>query len=209
MLARFIDGPARVRLHVPPPLDTPMSVRQIEPDGFGMYAGDTLVGSAFPDRFELDLPPAPTQDQAADARSRYPCYDHHVFPTCFVCGPARPAQDGLDIFAGQVEGRSVLACPWTPAPDLLDEAGVVRPEVVWAALDCPGYFACMGDDIRPAVLGELRLELPSPVRGGRDLVVYAWPLGEDGRKLFAGAALADTSGRVLARARSTWILLRP
>lgn len=208
MLARFIDGPARVRLHVPPPLDALMAVRAIEQGGFGMFAGDTLVGSAFPDRFELDVPPAPSLDQAADARTRYRCYEHHVFPTCFVCGPGRPAQDGLDVFAGEVKGQSVLACPWTPAPDLLDEGGKIRTEIVWAALDCPGYFACMGDDIRPAVLGELRLDLSLPVQGGQALVVYSWPLGEDGRKLYAGAALADASGRVLARARSTWILLR-
>jgi hypothetical protein len=208
MLAAFINGPARVRLHVPPPLDTPMVVREIEQQGFGMFAGETLVGSAFPTHLELDVPPAPSLDSAADASTRYPCYEHHVFPTCFVCGPGRPSHDGLDVFAGPLKNRGVLASPWTPAPDLLDEKGNVRAEIVWAALDCPGYFACMGSDIRPAVLGELQLDLPSPVRGGQPLVVFSWPLGEEGRKLYAGAALADATGQVLARARSTWILLR-
>ena len=66
----------------------------------------------------------------------------------------------------------------------------------------------MGDDIRPAVLGELQAELMQPVPGDRPLVVYAWPIGGEGRKRYAGSALADADGRVLARARATWILLR-
>mgnify|MGYP000376208394 CR=1 FL=1 len=35
----------------------------------------------------------------------------------------------------------------------------------------------------------------------------AWPLGQDGRKLFAGTALATAQGAVLARARAVWIAL--
>ena len=36
-------------------------------------------------------------------------------------------------------------------------------------------------------------------------VVLAWPLGEDGRKLYAATALYGEDGRPLARARATWI----
>lgn len=36
-------------------------------------------------------------------------------------------------------------------------------------------------------------------------VVVAWPLGEDGRKLFAGTALFSSDGELLAMARQTWI----
>ena len=132
-----------------------------------------------------------------------------MFPTCFVCGPGRPGHDGLELFAGPVEDGSVLASPWEPGEGLLDNHGVVRAEIVWSALDCPGYFACMGENIRPAVLGELQARLLSAVAGRQTLVVYAWPLGEDGRKLYAGSAVATVSGDVLAYARSTWILLKP
>lgn len=205
VLAGYIDGPARVRLHVPPPLDTPLVVKPGEGGLVQMYDGETLVGTALPAPLELDVPVAPSPEQAADASTRYACYEHHVFPSCFVCGPGRPGHDGLALFAGPVNDWSLLASPWNPSPDLLDESGSVLPEIVWSALDCPGYFACMGEDIRPALLGELHAGLLKPVPGGEPLLVYAWPLGRDGRKLFAGTAVANAVGEVLAVARSTWI----
>lgn len=208
VLAAFIDGPARVRLHVPPPLDTPMSVLENAPGAVEMHAGDVHVGSAWAAPLELETPAAPTVEQAEEARSRYACYEGHVFPSCFVCGPGRPLHDGLELFPGPVDDWSLLASSWRPASDLCDVEGFVRPEIVWAALDCPGYFACMGPNPKPAVLGELCAELNTAVPGGEDLVVYAWHLGEQGRKLYAGSALADRRGKVLARARATWILLR-
>jgi hypothetical protein len=36
-----------------------------------------------------------------------------------------------------------------------------------------------------------------------------WPLGEEGRKLYAGTALFGEDGRQLASARATWILPLP
>lgn len=208
VLAALIDGPARVRLHVPPPLDTPLSVTETAPGALQMHAGNVHVGSAWASPLELDVPRAPEVDRARQARSRYVCYEGHVFPTCFVCGPGRPEHDGLELFPGPVDDWSLLASSWQPSADLCDQAGHVRPEILWAALDCPGYFACMGPDPKPAVLGELTAELAAPVPGDRPLVVYAWPLGEDGRKRYAGSAVADEHGSVLAFARATWILLR-
>lgn len=205
VLARFINGPARVRLHVPPPLDTPMVVKAGADGSVQMYDRESLVGTALPAPLELEVPAAPSPQQAADASTRYLCYENHVFPSCFVCGPGRPAHDGLDLFAGPVVDWSQLASPWNPTADLLDQYGHVRPEIVWSALDCPGYFACMGENIRPALLGELHASLLKPVPGGQPLLVHAWPLGEDGRKLFAGTAVASSNGEVLAVARSTWI----
>ncbi|MEE4293382.1 MAG: hypothetical protein V2I79_05360 [Xanthomonadales bacterium] len=208
MLAAFIDGPARVRLHLPPPLDRPLTVRRSASGGVEMLDGQDRVASAVPAALELEPPPAPSLEAAVEAARRYPCYENHIFPTCFVCGPGRPSHDGLELYAGPVDDWSLLACPWKPAPDLLDAGGNVRPEVVWSALDCPGYFACLGREPRPAVLGELHAQLIEAVPGDRDLVVYAWPLGEEGRKRYAGTALALPDGSVLAKARSTWILLR-
>ena len=41
---------------------------------------------------------------------------------------------------------------------------------------------------------------------GERCVVVGWPLGEEGRKLYAGTALYGEDGRPLARARATWIV---
>ena len=209
VLAAHIDGPARVRLHVPPPLDRVLEVRPGAGGGVEMFDGQTLIGTAAPSPFDLEVPAAPTIELAKDAMKRYPFYQGHVFPTCFVCGPGRPAHDGLEIFPGPVADWDLLASSWQPDGGLLDEDGAVRPEIVWSALDCPGYFACMGKQPRPAVLGELQLKILEAVPGNEPLVVFAWPLGQEGRKLFAGTALATADGKVRACARSIWILLKP
>ncbi|GAB5450776.1 MAG: hypothetical protein Hals2KO_11040 [Halioglobus sp.] len=206
-LAALIEGPARVRLHVPPPLDTPLTVHT-EDGAVRMYDGDTLVGSGEPVDYALDTPVAPSLAEAEDAMSRYVARENHFFETCFVCGPNRPAHDGLALYPGPVRDWSLLACVWRPQADLLDAGGKVRSEVMWAALDCPGYFAAMGDTLRPAVLGELEAQLNGPAVGGDPLVVYCWPLGSEGRKYFGGTAIATADGTVLASSRSTWILLK-
>ena len=95
---------------------------------------------------------------------------------------------------------------WRPAADLLDGNGNIRPEVLWSALDCPGYFAVLGEALSPALLGELVVDLHTVVPGHQPLVVYAWPLGVEGRKCYAGAAIATSAGEVVASARSTWIV---
>lgn len=208
VLAAFIDGPAQVRLHVPPPLDRELRVVEAQDGRVEMYDGETLVGSGAPAREVIEPPSSPSLEQAADASSRYLGRHGHPLGTCFVCGPNRPGHDGLELFTGPVRDWGLLACTWQPADDLLDETGKVCAKFVWAALDCPGYFAAIGSDLRLALLGELYAELREPVPGGKPLVVFSWPIGEDGRKLYAGAAIATENGEVLACSRSTWILPR-
>jgi len=43
---------------------------------------------------------------------------------------------------------------------------------------------------------------------GERCAVAAWPLGEDGRKLFAGTALFAEDGELLALAKQTWVTPR-
>lgn len=208
VLAAHVSGCARVRLHVPPPLDTPLKINQTDDGGVAMYDGDTLVATAVAGALELSPPAAPSLAQAEAAMQHFPCYRNHLFPTCFVCGPGRPAHDGLGLFPGPVSGSSLYACVWRPTPDLLDHEQNIRPEILWAALDCPGYFAAMGNEPRPALLGELVGELYSSAAGQQPLIVYAWPMGVDGRKFYAGTAIATEDGKIVASAKSTWILLK-
>ena len=208
VLAAFIGGAARVRLHVPPPLDTPMQVDRDADGGIRLLHGTDLVGSAAPVTLELDVPGPPSLESARAATADYVGHRQHTFPTCYVCGPGREAHDGLELFTGPAGGWELLASPWQPAADTLDEAGQVRAEILWAALDCPGYFAVMGEHPRPAVLGELTAELLAPVPGDAELIVYGWPLGNKGRKHWSGTAVATVGGEVLAKARATWIELK-
>lgn len=176
--------------------------------GAQMHDGETLVGTAVPASLSMAIPEAPTLEQARAAMENYAGKVGHAFPTCFVCGPGRPEHDGLALYPGAVVDNDLLACIWEPSDDALDEAGRVRAEIVWAALDCPGYFAAMGGELRPALLGELVGDLRSPLEGSAPLLVYSWPLGNEGRKYYGGTAIADATGTVLACSHSTWIELR-
>jgi predicted amidohydrolase len=84
----------------------------------------------------------------------------------------------------------------------------VRREFVWAALDCPGAFAVGYPNRGATLLGRLAVQVESIPRVEEGCIVVGWPLGEDGRKLYAGTALFRESGEVLAWGRATWILPR-
>jgi len=59
VLAAFIDGPSRVRLHVPLPLDRELRVVEAQDGRVEMYDGDTLVGSGVPAQETIEPPAAP------------------------------------------------------------------------------------------------------------------------------------------------------
>jgi hypothetical protein len=192
LVAAALGSPAEVTLRLPPPLGRPLRW-----DGAALWDDDELVAEARPARVEVDPPLPPSHDEAERASRGYPGFERHAFPTCFVCGPHRP--DGLRIYAGPVDGRDVAAAPWTP-----DES---RPELVWAALDCPGAIAVGWTARGETVLGRMTAEIHRVPRVGEELVVVSWPLGEEGRKLHAGTALF-AGDEPLAVARQTWIAPR-
>ncbi len=167
----------------------------------------TLLAEARRARLTIDVPPAVTFTQACRASWRYLGLDAHPCPECYVCGPQRPAGDGLRLFAGPVGGGRRVAAPWIPELRLADAAGAVKRESVAAALDCPGAWASFAEHgVEPMVLGRLTLQTFATLAAGRRYVVMGWPLGADGRRRFAGTAIFDQDGRVLAVARATWIV---
>lgn len=205
LMANLIEGPSEAVLRTPPPLEKPLTLTRDAEGEVALYDGDALIGEARPVTFDLAAPPAPTLAEARAAASRYAGLHDHRYPTCFVCGTGRPAHDGLDLFTGSVEGRDLVACTWTPAADLADEHGVVRPQFIHAALDCPSYWA-LPHAGKPALLARLTASIDGPLpRAGEDLIVAAWPLGSDGRKHRGAAALYTASGAVIARSEALWI----
>lgn len=197
LLAETVGAPVEVTLHRPPPLARRLDV--VHADGtVRLLDCETLVAEAVPREVDVDPPPAVAPDEAERAAARYPGFERHAFPTCFVCGPDRPEGDGLRIFAGPVPGRDVFAAPWV-AP------GDVAPRIVWSALDCPGAIAVGFPDRGETLLGRFAARIDRIPNRGEECVVVAWPLGEDGRKLYAGTALFSAAGEALAVARATWI----
>lgn len=220
-LAALLDDAAapaaEVTLRRPVPLGRPFTAR---PGGEGTWLvedGDALVGEVRPAaRVEFDVPIAVTFEQARAAAGLARYYDDPIFPGCFGCGPARPPGDGLRIFPGPVDGMAgvngvngVMAAPWTPDPSVPFVDGRVRPDVVWAALDCPSGIAVgeageLGPDTA-VVLGRMTGTVAAPPRVGDRCTVVAWAAGRAGRKLYARSALLGPGGDVLAATHSVWL----
>jgi hypothetical protein len=206
-LAARLAGPVEVTLRRPPPLDRELTVLGTL-EGLVLTDGATPVAEARRIRFDLEPPACPGLGAAAEATARYLGFTEHAFPTCFVCGPERSPGDGLRIFAGPVDA-GLVAAPWKPAADLAADNGLVRPEFVWAALDCPGAWAWLGDSENPLVLGRLAAVIDAGISPGRLYIVAGWRLGREGRKYYSGTVIWRADGTVCARARATWIEVDP
>lgn len=205
VFAALIDGPAAVNLRRPIPLDQPLDVVVENRQARILSGGETIaeVQPAPPPALDVPAPVRPPQARAA-AR-RYRGAEHGAFSRCFVCG--REREDSLGVFAGAVEGRRLVASPWTPPQWTAGEEGAVRPELIWAVLDCPTVFAAfLESEAEPiAYLVRMNAELRRPVPVDREHVVVAWPTWRDGRKHRAGSALFSASGEVLAVAEALMI----
>jgi len=210
-IAAYLDGPVTVTLRRPSPLATPMTVERDGAGSIRVLAGSLLIAEAAPSPGS----PAPrvlglvslAEARAVAGRGRY--YADPFFPCCFVCGTGRQPGDGLRIFPGPVAGRSLWAAPWTPDPSVVNGSGRVRPEMVWAALDCPSGIAAAEAVGLPEdsaiLLGQMTASLAALPAAGDQCRVIAWPDRRDGRKLTAGSALLGPGGQVLAAARAAWL----
>ena len=227
------DGAAvEVTLRRPVPL-APHVLRVVADPAAGMVRlldeAEACVAEArvVPD-LALDPPPVsrPPPEMVEAASRRFVGFRRHGVRRCFVCGTSREAGDGLRIFAGPldaaeeeegVQGR-VVAAPWVPDASLGTADGVlVRPEFVWAALDCPGAFAVMPQGVGASrsagmLLGRITARRMGTVRVGEPCVVLGWPVaGEAGggggrRRLLAGTAVFCADGGLRALARAVWFL---
>jgi len=219
LLAAHIDGSAEITLRAPPPLDRQLDIVASTERGVELREDETILATGRAVRLTVPEIPAVTFSEAEDAVCRTP-YDesNHKLPTCFVCGPARADGDGLRIFAGPLPDRhdskiGAFAASWIPYSNLASDDGGVAREFVWAALDCPTGYACLGarhfgmSGAETILLGRMSARINDRPHLGDRCIIVAWPTGREGRKLFAGSALLRSDGELLAVAQATWLLV--
>ena len=198
----------RVRLHAPPPLETALAV-DVDPYGATATLRDGSVVVATASWAELKhevVPPVPF-DQVAELTGPYPGASDHPFPGCFVCGPDRADGDGLRLFPGR-HATGQTACTWQPDRSVADADGAVPPEIVWAALDCPGGW-CSDLGGRPMVLGTMTAVVDRVPKIDEPCVVVGRLDSADERRSSTSTALYGLAGELLARAEAVWIRVDP
>ena len=210
-IAAYVDGLVTVTLRQPSPLTTPLTVERDGESSVRIHHGGTLIAEAAssPGSPALEIPGSVSLAEAHSVACRARYYTDPLFPGCFVCGMDRRPGDGLRIFPGPLAGRPVWAAPWTPDPSVTGDGGRVRPEVIWAALDCPsGIAAAEASGLSrdtAILLGRMTASVAALPAAGDQCLVFAWPGGRDGRKLLAGSALLGPGDQVLATASTVWL----
>lgn len=201
-------GDVTVRLLRPPPLEVPLELALVDgtaelrgPDPGPPTAGPVAVARP-------EGPPTWTTHQPVDpelaraAERGYPGLRAHPFPTCFSCGPAREAGDGLRIFPGRLaDGR--VGSTWTPHGSVADPTGTVGVPIGWAALDCVGGWSSDLEH-RPLVLAEMSARLGEPLRKEVTYVVVGTQLRSEGRKTWTASAILD-GDRLVGQAEQLWL----
>ena len=204
LLANYIGSQAEVTLIKPPPLDRQLGISVASNDSVQLMDGESIIAVGEATYLQMNTPGPPTYEEVLAAESRYIGFASHAYPTCFVCGPDREEGDGLRIFAGRIDGTDFYAAHWTPLPSLSSDDGLIASEYLWAALDCPGYFAAAASEEAVAVLGRFAVNIIVRPRPGERCIVLGWKLGREGRKRYAGTALFAQDGTLFGNGKATW-----
>ena len=207
LLAGYVTGDAEVTLRTPPPLERPLDVVR-DDAGVKLMDGDKLIAEARPAEIEVDAPDAPSWDEAVEAAKRgYANRGNEQYNSCWVCGLERGPGDGLCIFPGPITaGSKTMLATWVPDSTVTHPDGIVPPEIVWSALDCPSGFPYIQSS-GVVVLGRYAVKRMAPIRRDERYIVRGWRTGDDGRKLYSASALYTDSGELCAVAKATWIQL--
>jgi hypothetical protein len=210
------DGQAaQVTLRAPVPLDRSIAVR-CSGDALTAHHGEALIAEAALATLQMEIPQPASYDEALAVRDRSPALKIGLHPwlkqqrkgfhpICLCCGAELAPDQGLHVYAAEVAERNQVAAAWTCDPAFAGPDGYLPPEIICAALDCPGQFAWLAAGTRTGLLGRLTARVERRVRAAEPCVVIGWTMGNEGRKFFAGTALFDASGALCAYAKAVWI----
>jgi len=192
LAAADLAGAIQVDLHRPIPAGA--ELRQVR-DGQGsvLLLDGGVAATARPARAALPDAPHVDPGSARRAGASYPLRPHPS-PTCAVCGTEARGPLGLPIRPGPVVTGRLVAASWRPTRP-------VAPELVWALLDCPGFWAL---DLAPpagvsrVVTARMTARLLAPVEPGSEYLALGWPTYIVGRSVGVASAIRRADGPLVA-----------
>ncbi|MDP1873848.1 hypothetical protein [Phenylobacterium sp.] len=211
LLAKAVGGKGSAMLRAGVPLDTPVELVTGE-DGAvsALGAEGQVLGVAKPARDDQIPPPPPSPGVgvARAAAAASPFATRSLHRGCFSCCIEREAGEGLGVHVGQVPGAEAGVCAglWVPHANFAAADGTMPDEITWGALDCSGSMAWWIKTGSPVgLLGTMSGEVLKAPKAGETYVIVASAGESEGRKFFAGVALYDADGDVVARSGQIWI----
>ena len=212
VLSNAVGGRGVAMLRSGVPLDTTVTLQPGEDGAVVLVnAEGAVLGSARPaDDSQIPNPPpaTPNIEEARAFAAAGQFAQKSLHRGCFSCCIEREAGEGLGVHVGQIDGAPAGHCAgiWTPHANFADADGTIPDEITWGALDCSGSMAWWIKAGSPVgLLGTMAGEVLKKPKAGETYVVVAWAREVEGRKHFAGVALFDGAGEVMARSGQIWI----
>lgn len=203
LLAGNADEPVQVTLRRPPPLETPLVVK----DGLLVDETGQIIMETAPTAPADGVAPPPLEE--VRSRAPHPRFADHPYADCFMCGTR--SADGFALRVSPPDRDGVVAGVWVPSGRLLNDGDTVGPEFVWAAVDCLSVwaFADHWTDLEwwPALTGRISVQQLVPLHRETEYVAAAKVKTREGRKITVDAALTDAHGRVCAKGQALWIVV--
>lgn len=196
----------RVDFRGPVPVEVPVRIAETADEGVELGEAERPLAAARPAELPIEVPAAPSWDEADAAAERFRAAPPSGVVDCFGCG-LRTADRGLRVHGTPVPDLGLVASAWTPSHAFADADGLLPTQLVWGALDCPGHWAgrFLGTLRAGAVTASLTGTVLRPVVAGEPHVSYAWLVSESGRKHTMGVALATAEGELCGVSEALWI----
>ncbi|MFD5857081.1 hypothetical protein [Streptomyces chartreusis] len=196
----------RVDFRGPVPVEVPVRITETADEGVELGEAERPLAAARPAELPIEVPAAPSWDEADAAAERFRAAPPSGVVDCFGCG-LRTADRGLRVHGTPVPDLGLVASAWTPSHAFADADGLLPTQLVWGALDCPGHWAgrFLGTLRAGAVTASLTGTVLRPVVAGEPHISYAWLVSESGRKHTMGVALATAEGELCGVSEALWI----
>lgn len=158
MMAQFVDVPAEVRLHAPPPLATPLQVHRGQEGKVHATNDGTTILSGQPAEVDVTVPSV----ELASARQPADAPGGHLAPDCIVCDdrhprslPVQPRPVGT--MAASIRGPVPVGQPTVVVAWPLDSPGRRRHRAAVALLGVDGTLHAVAQQTCVAVPADFAL----------------------------------------------------